>query len=320
MLNKQRLYRLLFLILKLLIFFLSLYYIYTTLLEKKSFSDLNTLFSGLNYTSLLIVLVVFIMMFINWFIESIKWKLLISKLQSISFYTSYKAVLTGLTVNTWVPNRLAEFIGRILYLEQENRTKATFSTLVGGFAQLIITTLIGSFGLIFWFISSKDLVYILILLLIINGFLLLAYFNVSLFSGMIKKISFLKKLWQYAEILEEYSFLQLFKLIFLSFIRYAVYCTQYYLLFLVFGVDFGLLNSFLCMSVIFLSLSVIPAVTLTEIGVRGATVLYFTGFYTDNSAGVLAAAYLIWLINIIIPAIAGAFLLLRIKYPVKAVI
>ena len=320
MLNKNRLYRLLFFILKFLIFLLSLYYIYITLIGKKSFSDLNTLFSGLNYISLLIVLIVFIMMFINWFIESIKWKLLISKLQNISFYTSYKAVLTGLTVNTWIPNRLAEFIGRILYLEQENRTKATFSTLVGGFAQLIITTLIGSLGLIFWLISSKDLVYFVILLLLINGFLLLVYFNVSIFSGIIKKISFLKKLWQYAEILEEYSFPQLFELIFLSFIRYAVYCTQYYLIFLAFGVDFGLLNSLMCVSVIFLCLSVIPAVTLTEIGVRGATVLYFTGFYTENTAGVLAAAYLIWLINIIIPAIAGAFLLLRIKYPAKAVI
>jgi hypothetical protein len=294
-----------------------MYYIVITLFEKKSFSDLNTLFSGLNYTSLFIVLVVFILMFINWFIESVKWKLLISKLQEVSLFTSYKAVLTGLTVNTWIPNRLAEFIGRILYLEQGNRTKATFSTLVGGFAQLIITTLIGSIGVIFWFISSKDLVYITILLLLIDGFLLMAYFNVSIFSGIIKKISFLKKLWQYAEILEEYNSLQLMELLLLAFIRYSVYCTQYYLLFLAFGADFGLLNSLLCVSLIFFSLSVIPAVTLTEIGVRGATVLYFTGFYTENTTGVLAAAYLIWLINIIIPAIAGAFLLLRIKYPVK---
>ena len=258
------------------------------------------------------------MMFINWFIESVKWKLLISKLQHITFYTSYKAVLTGLTVNTWIPNRLAEFLGRILYLEQENRTKATFSTLVGGFSQLIVTTLIGSLGLIVWLMHSKDLIYILIVLLLINSFLLLAYFNVSIFSGIIKKISFLKKLWLYAEILEEYSFIQLVDLLILSFCRYAVYCTQYYLLFLVFKVDFTFLQSLLCLSLIFLSLSIIPAVTLTEIGVRGATVLYFTGFYTHNSTGVLAAAYLIWLINIIIPAIAGAFLLLKIKYPAKS--
>jgi hypothetical protein len=303
-----------------LIFFVSLYYIYTTLIEKKSISDIGSLFSNLNYISLVVVFMVFVMMFINWFIESIKWKLLISKLQHLSFFTSYKAVLTGLTVNTWIPNRLAEFIGRILYLEQENRTKATFSTLVGGFAQLIATTLAGSLGLIFWFSSGNDLVIILIALLLVNGFLLLAYFNVSIFSGIIKKISFLKKLWQYVEILEEYSSPQLLELLILSFTRYAVYCTQYYLLFLVFGIDFGLLQTFMCISLIFLSLSVIPAVTLTEIGVRGATVLYFTGFYTDNSAGVLAAAYLIWLINIIIPAIAGAFLLLKIKYPSKVVL
>jgi hypothetical protein len=255
------------------------------------------------------------MMFINWFIESIKWKLLISKLQNISFYTSYKAVLTGLTVNTWVPNRLAEFLGRILYLEQENRTKAAFSTLVGGFSQLIVTTVLGSVGLVIWLQHTKNLAYVLIALLLINSVLLLAYFNVSIFSGIIKKISFLKKFWPYVEILEEYNFQKLCLLIFLSFLRYVVYCTQYYLMFLVLGVDFGFLKSMLCLTVIFLSLSVIPAVTLTEIGIRGAAVLYFTGFYTKNSAGVLTAAYFIWLINIIIPAIAGAFLLLRINYP-----
>jgi hypothetical protein len=191
--------------------------------------------------------------------------------------------------------------------------------LVGGFAQLIITTLIGSFGIIFWMISHNNLLpYILIALVLINGFLILSYFNVSIFSGFLKKISLLKKFWKYAEILEEYSFLQLFKLIILAFSRYLVYCTQYYLLFLAFGVDFGFLNSFLCISIIFLSLSVIPAVTLTEIGIRGATVLYFTSFYTNNSEAVLAAAYLLWLINIIIPAIAGSLLLLKIKYPLKS--
>jgi hypothetical protein len=168
-----------------------------------------------------------------------------------------------------------------------------------------------------WLSNSRDLIFVIIILLLINSLLLLAYFNVSLFSGIIKKISFLKKFWQYAEILEEYSFIQLAELLFLSFCRYAIYCTQYYLLFIAFGTDFGFLQSLLCLSLIFLSLSLIPAVTLTEIGVRGATVLYFTGFYTQNSAGVLAAAYLIWLINIIIPAIAGAFLLLKIKYPGK---
>ena len=288
-------------------------------MERKSFSDVNNLILGLNITSLFIILLAFILMFINWFIESIKWKLLISKLQHISFYTSYKAVLTGLTVNTWIPNRLAEFLGRILYLEHENRTKATFSTLVGGFSQLLVTTLIGSFGLIIWLLHTHDLILVLIILLIINSLLLLGYFNVSLFSGIIKKIPFLKKFWQYAEILEEYSLIQLTELLFLSFCRYAVYCTQYYLLFLAFGIDFSIIQSFLCLSLIFLSLSVIPAVTLTEIGVRGATVLYFTGFYTHDSAAVLAAAYLIWLINIIIPAIAGTFLLLKIKYPAKSV-
>jgi hypothetical protein len=171
--------------------------------------------------------------------------------------------------------------------------------------------------LLIWFSHSHDLIFVILILLLINSLLLLAFFNVSLFSGIIKKISFLKKFWQYAEILEEYSFIQLTELLFLSFCRYAVYCTQYYLLFIVFGADFGFMQSMLCLSLIFLSLSVIPAVTLTEIGVRGATVLYFTGFYTHNSAGVLAAAYLIWLVNIIIPAIAGAFLLLKIKYPAK---
>ena len=256
-------------------------------------------------------------MFLNWFIESIKWKLLISKLQNITFFTSYKAVLTGLTVNTWIPNRLAEFVGRILYLDQGNRTKATFSTLVGGFAQLIITSLAGSFALIFWLISRNDSVYLFILLFLANSFLLLLFFNVSIFSGIIKKIPFFKKFWQYAEILEEYNFRQLLQLLLLSFFRYAVYCTQYYLVFRAFGIDFGLFQSFLCIALIFLSLSVIPAVTLTEIGVRGATVLYFTGFYTKCSTEVLAAAYLVWFINIIIPAIVGAFLLLRIKYPSK---
>ena len=57
-------------------------------------------------------------MCLNWSIEAIKWRLLIKKMQPITFIEALKGVLSGVAVGTFTPNRIGEFGGRILYLKE----------------------------------------------------------------------------------------------------------------------------------------------------------------------------------------------------------
>jgi len=64
----------------------------------------------------------------------------------------------------------------------------------------------------------------------------------------------------------------------------------------------------------FVLMAVVPTLTfLTDLGFRWAVGIQVFQVYTLNTAGILAVSLGIWLINLIIPALVGSLLILRIK-------
>ena len=61
---------------------------------------------------------VIVLVFVNWGFEAKKWKLLITPIQKMSFFTAFKSVLTGVTLSLNTPNRIGEYGGRILYVKE----------------------------------------------------------------------------------------------------------------------------------------------------------------------------------------------------------
>lgn len=306
--------RILFAIFKAAIFIATLYYIYYKFHES---SDLNKLFQQFNIitkSQVWLIVIVLLLMPINWGIESVKWHLLISKLEPITFLKSFRAVLSGICINNWIPNRMAEFLGRILYIEKKNRIRAIFSTLVGSYSQLIMTVLFGSLGFIIWLKPAGYLLIILIIIaIIINILLVFSYFRISAFSRIIHKIKFLTRIVKYVEILSEYDQTQLFKIFSLSFLRYMVFLLQYFILLNVFNIEIEVIEGLTGVALIFAIQAVIPSITLTEIGIRGAAVIWVFERFSGNLNGMLCAAYSLWIINIIIPTIMGTIFILTLR-------
>ncbi len=94
------------------------------------------------YTALLL-------MPVNWGLEARKWQVLLRPLEKLPFWTSFKAILSGVAFSINTPNRIGEYGGRILYVKEGHRWKAVSLTIVGSFSQLIITLLFGLGGLVF---------------------------------------------------------------------------------------------------------------------------------------------------------------------------
>src|ERR1044071_1101258 len=70
------------------------------------------------------LVLVILLMILNWAIEAFKWKLTIEKVQEISFLTAFKAVLSGLSFSVTTPNRIGEYLGRVLYMKEGKRINA----------------------------------------------------------------------------------------------------------------------------------------------------------------------------------------------------
>lgn len=262
-----------------------------------------------------------IMIILNWGLEAWKWKISIAPIARISLWQSFKATLSGVTFSVSMPNRVGEYLGRVLYLPEGSRLKTISVTIVGSFAQLLTTLMAGLLGLIILkkelqqnfpgiFIWYQFLLYGLILLVIC---MLLIYFNVSgvikLFNRWIKN----EKYFYLVEALGSFSNRLLMKLLIISFLRYGVFLTQYIFLFYFFGVDVAALTIAWVMTVVFLALAIIPSISLVELGVRGEVSLKLMGIFSSNSLGISLTSVTIWFINLVLPAIIGSLFMLNLR-------
>lgn len=300
---------------KLIVLVVSIWFLYDKLILDKGWEGfLNLPFDALlNHPTFWGVIG---LMFINWGIEAFKWKLLVNRFEAINYFTAIKSVVTGvfisLFVNILVPNRLGEFAGRILYV-RINKIKAALISSIGSFAQFIVTALFGAVAyVVLWFTYSqtpenKYLSYLLVgAVVLIIALIVLLYFNINVLSWLLEKPKLIKRFKKITSVFYFYSTVLLSKVFALSVIRYFVFCVQFILLLNLCGVDIRFTEGLIAIPVIFLVQTVVPSNALSNLGVRGAASIHFLNYFSANDAGILAAAYLLWVINILVPGLAGA--------------
>lgn len=310
-------------------------FIYRELVYKRDLNELvNAFRQRIDSRGFFFILsVVFVLIGVNWLIEAKKWQFLVKKIEQIPLLRSLYAVLTGISVSIFTPNRMGEYFGRIFILEKANHWEGIFVTVIGSFSQLITTMICGTLGIAIFlpiyidlspYLNGNAFLGILFTSVIAIAFFLMLYFNISLFSRILGRIS--KRSWKkfrsYVKIFEKFSNKELLVVILLSLARYIVFNFQYYLLLRVLGVHLPFYDSFLLTSVIYFIMAIIPTITLTELGIRGMVSIaifqyYFEskGLFVDSiSVAVFTASSTLWLINIIIPALLGTIFVYRLKF------
>jgi uncharacterized membrane protein YbhN (UPF0104 family) len=269
---------------------------------------------------------VLVLMLANWIIETFKWKLAVQKIQEVGFLTAFKAVLSGVSFSVTTPNRVGEYLGRVLYMNEGNRLKAISLTITGSVSQLIVTLLMGLSGLIILRspIEASRMISSFWIDILIWGvgagvlILTLFYFRLSVLVRWIDRLPGSKKYAWLIETLEDFNATLLLRLLSLSALRFVVFIIQYYLLFQLFDVHVSLWQSWWAVSVSFLIMAVIPTIALfTDLGLRGKVSLMLLGMFSGNNLGIGLTAVSIWFINLIIPALAGSLLILSIKKMVE---
>ena len=271
-----------------------------------------------------LVIVIFLML-INWAIEAVKWKIAMHNIQRISFLKSFRAVLSGVSFSVNTPNRVGEYLGRVLYMEEGNRLRAVSLTIVCSISQLIVTLFVGLIGLfcirrkietgemIRGFDSSlwlQVLQYGVITVLVI---LTLLYFRLSLLARLVDRLQNRNRYDWLTHSLKNIRATILLKLLSLSAARYIVFIVQYFLLFRLFEVDIGWWQCCWAVSVIFLVLAILPTFAIAELGIRGQVSLKLLELFSTNGLGISLATATIWLINLVVPAMAGSLLIASIK-------
>lgn len=322
-------------ILRFIIIFSSYSYIAYQLIYNENYKKTLHIFNAKHFQGFELFLFIFVilLMLLNWSIEAYKWRYLIRKIENISFAKALKAILAGLSVSTFTPNRVGEFLGRVFILQKANPWKAIFISILCSMSQLMITLLLGSISISFYILhysKTQDffplyIIYIFIsLLLIINLLILAVYFNVAFITKLLNNLIFVKwkKIKAYLKVFSYFKFFELRNLLFLSFSRYLVFSTQFYLLLHFFGLPLNLVEGFFLISLIYYIISAIPSIALAEIGIRGSVAVGVIDYYLNTTLNInvdfkieiIAATSILWLINIAIPAFLGNYFVLKLNF------
>lgn len=258
---------------------------------------------------------------VNWGLEALKWQLSLRGVHRVSLMQAFKAVLSGVSFSVTMPNRVGEYLGRMMYLPEGSRLKTISVTLAGSLAQLLVTLVAGTLAavimkatLLAHFTDMRFAGQFIEYALILSVFLLvLLYFNVRGGVRLFRRWLRTERYLYLVEALQHFDRAMLLRLLLLSFLRYLVFLFQYILILYLFDVNVGMVQITLVMALVFLVMAIVPSIALVEVWLRGETMIMLMGLYSANTLGIGFASVTVWFLNLVVPAILGSLLIFNIR-------
>jgi uncharacterized membrane protein YbhN (UPF0104 family) len=274
-----------------------------------------------SFNSALVFIAVLILAYVNWFLESEKWRNLALYLQPINRKSAFKAILFGVALGMITPKRLGEYAGRVFVLKKNNRIKGLLLNSLASLTQLSITLVFGITSLIFslafykteseLFSYNNTIIIAFAIFVALSVFLTIVFFKpiVTLISQKIKSDKWKKYLQAFSLIKTRTIYI----LFLYSLLRYLVFVFQFYLLLIVFGFEITFIKTLILQSIIYLIMTIIPVSALSESGVKSSvSLIVFNSFpiLSGNyyEAALISASLLLWVYNLVIPALGGVII------------
>jgi hypothetical protein len=245
---------------------------------------------------------------LNRYFEILKWQNLASYLNPISVAEATKQVLAALTAGIFTPNGVGEYAGKALFYEKSETKKILFLNLICNGIQMVLTIIIGIFGLLYFnaqynVITTKT-VAILFGILILTFVLLFSVKKLTIKGYSIEKL--IHKIDEIPKKIHQ-------KNLFLGLCRYLVFSHQYYFLFLAFDVDLPYLTLMAAVTSVYFLASSLPTFQFLDFAVKGSVAIFFFGILGVNEWIVIFVSTLMWFLNVVLPVVIGSYYVLNFK-------
>ncbi len=289
-------------IIKVLIVIGAFYFIYNQLANNRKLNlDESLSFINNKLTVFEIIFILFLSV-ANRFLEILKWQNLVSIIKTIQIGTAINQVLGALTAGIFTPNGVGEYAGKALYFDKKYTKKIFFLNLICNGIQMILTVFFGTLGLFF-------LGYWLEGLLIIGSCFTLFMFLYFNKNTTIKGYSIQSLLKKTNDIPKKIHL----KNNALAIGRYLVFSHQYYILFLLFGVDLPYFTLMSLIASVYFIASALPSFQFLDFAVKGSIAVYLFSKFGINQWIVVFVSTLMWLLNVVLPVIIGSYFVLKFK-------
>jgi hypothetical protein len=303
---------------------LSLYFLYVQFYKKIPPGELLAFAKEMvgSGNFLILTTCTFLLMAVNWWLEIYKWKIITSSFTEVPFRHCFKGVVSGITISMFLPNRIGDVAGKLLWLSSYDRWKGFFANFYASLAQITATILISSLSLIYLRnilhemsvlqFSATGISIVSAALLVL---FLFVYFHLGFVATILSdiKLKYFRKISDNIHVLDSFSQKKRIYILALSVLRFFIYSFQFYLMLLAFGLNIGVADAMMLIAVVYLFITIVPQFAIAEIATRGALAIIVFDAYI-NSGGILSAhfesalllaATSLWFINLFIPAMIG---------------
>ncbi len=307
--------RFLFLLVKIAIVVGATYFVYIKLTSNGqiSFTRFKQLFFYHIFSNKPAFILIILLTILNWSLEILKWKTLVATLYSISFWQATQQSLGALTTSLLTPNRIGEYGAKALFYKK-NKRKIIFLNFLGNSSQMLITTIVGSIGLVYFIlyfdieISLHRIRRFLYLFVTVGLFIFFGSKNKRAHIGgfTLEKIKHFTK---------QIPFKIHFKNAIFALLRYAVFSFQFYYLLHLFGVYESPILLYAMITAMYFIASMVPSFSLFDWAIKGSVALWVFSFLSVNSIYIVSITLLMWILNFGIPSLIGSYFVLRYKKP-----
>lgn len=292
------------------------YFIYQKLTTNDAL-DFNAFMHFLNTTnafSAKTILFLLLLSCLNWFLETLKWKHLISSFKPISFKNALEQSLGSLTASLFTPNRIGEYGAKAMYYNTPNRKKIVLLNLLNNVMQMGTTTVFGCVGLLI--LNAKHhlpLHYDTLIKIVIVSIVILAF---TVFGAKTHKFNI--RGYTLGHLIKYYKGIST-KILSLAFVlsvaRYLVFSFQLFWLLKTFGANLSYINAMVVITSMYLLASIIPTIFIFDIVVKSSVAVFLFSIVGVNDFTTLSIMTLMWILNIVLPSVFGSYYVLNFNLP-----
>jgi uncharacterized membrane protein YbhN (UPF0104 family) len=265
----------------------------------------------------------FALTFVNLFLQFWKWKVVCNSY--ISEYDNKKifsSLFYGFSAGLITPFKIGEYVGRNIVLKDSGAMKVTIASMIDKFFPLAVVYTFGTilsltFATLYMHLSIWSALIIFALALSIGLLLLLAMFDAGVWKSRplrkIRKLNVINSFFSEFGRIRKFNGKAALKTGIISIFFFGCYVLQYGILVSAFTGEYHLLNYLWAGSMVFFTKTVIPPITVGDLGVREAASIFFLSQMGVGPEVGLNASIFIFLINVLLPSMFGLFLIFKNK-------
>lgn len=285
--------------------------------------SIKEIFISLKSINLIYFSIAVVLAFLNVFIQFIRWKTLLrNEFSNLNESSIFKSLLIGFSAGTFTPARSGEYFLRKLPLKELNLSSVITLTFIDKMMLLLNVIFWGSlvsFGMMIFYYQVDYFVSASLFIIFISFFtaLFLTIYSKRFYNYLreIKqrfniKFQFLKKL---IEPLSDLNNQLVSKLVLLGFLNLLIIVVEFVFIILSFDSQLHFGNLVVAAMMVYFSKTLIPSITLGEIGIRESAAIYFFGLFGASESIAFNSSMMLFFLNLLLPSLIGLYFLLRFK-------